>query len=496
MPLQRQSHLGRSLGGQLCLEKPQQVHPAESLGPNHISILPDEILFEILSCIPPETNCHRYEYIKDRESFPLTLVCRKWRRVYEPTFFRTITTRYPASLKLSRMRELWSLLDTRPYLRGYPRKICILMHRTLAHAAICRILTAIIKCCTGLREVSFYSEYTPEACAILSTISALPRLEHLELGGPSLQLFLEDFTLPSLKSLVLCRYGGRNPEDSSSTPSRGEPLPISQTYLDHLLPPSRYHTGGVTRMSLEEPSCHSNVTEHILRWPLALTDLSISLSHSAGGKYYTVEAMQRILDIHRSSLQRVTIGIIPGTSLKHAGSPDFSSFPRLETLRMSAYNLIGSETATEAARKVSAPNLRCVTLSFCTEDQDPPSRRDFGKDQVVWATEFAKVRKEKYPESRLEKLVVEFDTGEDHHQHRRLLLGPPEHVLASGVAERLTWPWEYLEEAKRCAAEFDLRIDYEARCTKEEWDRIVLGQKVEMPDVLEDLQPGFDGLFL
>jgi len=65
----------------------------------------------------------------------------------------------------------------------------------------------------------------------------------------------------------------------------------------------------------------------------------------------------------------------------------------------------------------------------------------------------------------------------------------------TGIAEPLTWLWEYLEEAKQCAAELGLRVEFKARWTREEWDRVVRDEKVEMPDVLEDLQPGLDGLF-
>ncbi|KAH6724491.1 hypothetical protein BKA61DRAFT_588555, partial [Leptodontidium sp. MPI-SDFR-AT-0119] len=493
MPIQRQSHLGRTPGGQLCLQKPQRARAAESVEPYYISVLPNEVLFEILSYIPPKR--HRYELVKDEERFPLTLVCKKWRRIYEPVLFRTIMTHYPTTIFLSRMRGLLGLLYTRPHLRGYPRKICISIYQTVAHAAVCRILTAIIKCCTGLREVSFYSVHTPDTSELLSTISTLPRLEHLGLGSPSLQLFFRDFTLPSLKSLHLSQYGpGRNPEDSSvSWP--GEPIPITRTCLKHLLPPNRYRTGDVTRMLLRDPSCLPNVTEHILRWPSALTDLSIWLSHSAGGKYYTMEAMQRILDIHRSSLKRVTLGMLPGCYVGRTGSPDFSSFPYLEELRMSAYSLIRSETATDAARKLSAPNLRCVTLSFSVEDQHSESRSDFGKEQVTWIQEFAKLKKEKYPGSKLEKMAVFFDPNENPYHLRRLLRGPPEQVPVSGIAEPLTWPWEYLEEAKQCAAEFELRVEFKAEWTREEWNRIVRDEKVEIPDVLEDLQPGLDRLF-
>ncbi|KAH7416738.1 hypothetical protein BKA64DRAFT_275759 [Cadophora sp. MPI-SDFR-AT-0126] len=278
MPLQRQTHLGRSPGGQLCLQKPQQIFSspggqlclqkpqqifsAESVGPSHISVLPDEILIKILSYVPPTTRLSGYKHVTDQGSFPLTLVCKKWGRLYEPTLFRTITAHHSGSSRLSRLRAVLGLLNSRPHLRGYPRKLCIWLHRAFAGAAICQILSAIIKCCTGLRGVSFYGTYTPETSELLSLISTLPRLEHLELGDSTLQLFFGDFTLPSLQSLVLTRYGCRNQEDST-TLYKGEAVAVPQVYLDNLLSPSRYHTGNVTSMSLREPSCLPNVTEHI-----------------------------------------------------------------------------------------------------------------------------------------------------------------------------------------------------------------------------------------
>ena len=106
------------------------------------------------------------------------------------------------------------------------------------------------------------------------------------------------------------------------------------------------------------------------------------------------------------------------------------------------------------------------------------------------------MRKEKYPVSKLEKMVVLFDPKENPYHLRSLLRGHPEQVSVSDIVESLTWPWEYLEEAKQCAAELELRIEFKAGWTREEWDRVVRDEKVEMPDVLEDLQPGLDMLFL
>jgi hypothetical protein len=209
-----------------------------------------------------------------------------------------------------------------------------------------------------------------------------------------------------------------------------------------------------------------------------------------------MEAMQGILDIHRSSLKRVTMGMLSGGYVGRTGSPDFSSFPHLEELGMSAYNLIRSETATDAARKLSAPNLRCVTLSFSVEDQHSESLSDFRTREVTWIEEFAKLKKEKYPASKLETMVVLFNPEENPYHLRRLQPGPTEQGPVSGIAEPLTWPWKYLEEAKQCAAEFGLKVEFTAGWTREEWDRVVRDEKVEMPDVFEDLQPGLSGLFL
>ena len=373
MDILRQSYLRRTADGQLLLQNPHRSLAAESNQPHvgTISILPDEILSEILSYVPPRIKANLSERENDNETFPLTLVCKKWQRAYGPTLFRTITTQYSYGKKLCRSRALLELLNVRPHLKCYPRELRITTAGTTAHAALYRIVTAIIKCCPGLRQVCFCSMYTAEASKALSAISTLPRLESLNLAGPSLQLFFGTFTLPSLRNLTLSYYGpGRTPEDDAAVLGHGEPISITQSQLEQLFPVSKYHTGNVTTMSLPLPACHPNVTEHILRWPSALTDFSISFQQSIVQKHYTVPAMQRILDIQRSSLKRITLGILWGSLNRNVGCPDFSLFPHLETLSISSYNLIRSETPVDAARNLSAPSLRCLTLSFRTEDQD------------------------------------------------------------------------------------------------------------------------------
>ena len=132
MTILRQSYLGRKLDKQLCLQKGVRSHAAEfdDPRPGHISILPDELLSNILSYIPPKTGDYLCKPDQRKDSVPLTLVCKTWRRIDERTLFRSITTRHPASLMLSRLRTLLEIFETRPHIQDYPREVHISMHRT------------------------------------------------------------------------------------------------------------------------------------------------------------------------------------------------------------------------------------------------------------------------------------------------------------------------------------------------------------------------------
>src|SRR6185437_7286037 len=137
-----------------------------------------------------------------------------------------------------RLRELLDLLHTRPHLRGYPREICIRWN--VIPVAICRMLIAVIKYCTRLRKASIYSLYTSDTSEIFSTIFTIPRLENLSLSTKSLHILFRDFTLPSLKSLRLSRYGEGERPEYMTMPWFEEPISMTGTSLEHLLPQNRH----------------------------------------------------------------------------------------------------------------------------------------------------------------------------------------------------------------------------------------------------------------
>ena len=70
------------------------------------------------------------------------------------------------------------------------------------------------------------------------------------------------------------------------------------------------------------------------------------------------------------------------------GIPNFSRFPRLHELNLSAYKILNEE-ASEAAAKLAAPMLRHLTMTFDTKDEHKPPWPVFTRDQVIWIVDFS-----------------------------------------------------------------------------------------------------------
>jgi hypothetical protein len=214
----------------------------------------------------------------------------------------------------------------------------------------------------------------------LEAIKRLPLLEDLTLRGVSatvsIPVVLQNFLLPSLKRLKLSRYGVSNSSTEFAAPDRnwkGDPPPLSltQTQLEQLLPPAQYLTGNVVSMAFEESIASFNITEHLLRWPTRLVELSITSlwydqPYTRGGPINTTEVVQRFLCVHQQSLKRIRLGMM---LCGRAGMPNFSDLPNLEDLRMSTYNTRQFETPPVTLQKLAAPKLQCFAIDFFTESQ-------------------------------------------------------------------------------------------------------------------------------
>lgn len=460
----RQSYLGRNAQGELCLRvEPFRTVPIKRQELCYIYVLPDELLSEVFAYLPTKEYWESWDE-ETEERFPLTLVSKRWRSIYETVLFHKIRVK-SRSLEspLLRLRKLLAIVEARPHVRSLPRVIDLELRRP--GAITCRSVADLLQHCTAVRKVSLQSDFTPDITLVLSAIRRLPLLENLHLSGsssgPSIHLVLDTFALPTLKSLSLRRYGVRRSSADIDAPWPGVPVVPSQPELENLLPPNLYHTGNVTSLELSDPSTPAIVSEYILRWPARLVNLSLTwLTHSNCFRSYTTETVQRLLNVHRTSLKRITLGII-------MGMPDFSNFPCLEELSMSAYNVMGSRAGSEipstALKRLSTPSLSYLTMSFSEEGQHPESASDFSSEQVRWIEEFAALKKSSFPASRLARISIKFEPWAD----------------PTWASRENTWPWEHVEQAKQAASRLGLPLDYGTPpWSKDEWDSIVAAAEV------------------
>jgi hypothetical protein len=210
----------------------------------------------------------------------------------------------------------------------------------------------------------------------------------------------------------------------------------------------------VASLVLSDPSTPLQVTEHLLRWPARLQKLSLtSLTHARHAQEYSLTNIERLLGSHCKSLRFIEIGIIPWVN---DSMPDFSGFPYLERLHLSRYQLL-AETSSNALRKLAAPCLRHVAISFCTEDQHSEDYKEFATEQVRWFADFAALKTSEYPTSRLETIFVQFN--------------PTDSPFWFSDFQDVTWPWVYLDEAAQIVAQHGLNLTYsEPGWSKREWD--------------------------
>lgn len=475
MSIWRQRCLGTSAEGTVSVKLTPPRRQKEPLGPCFISALPEELLFEIFSYIPPKIDPRDRE--EDEGPFPLTLVCRSWRRVYEPMLFGSI---YMDRSVDRRIRKLLKILKNRPDLHSHPRTIHLRLSYSNASEATYTAVAEVVELCRVIRAIFLGADFNTWSEPLLRSMMSLPTLEHLHLfDGPSVHLIREFLALPTLKHMEAYRYGiGENSTDPGSPWLTG-PIPITQQDLDKLISPDRYYTSSVTSLGLSDPCTTGHVSKYILQIPARLEELSITwLTHSLCRSSYTPYNIDQLLSIHRLSLKRITLGILPGGK---SSMPDFSSFPCLEELSMSAYNVIGSQTPPEALKNLAAPSLHYLKLDFSTEDQLSEWPDDFGPDQLSWMTEFALLKISHYPASKLHRVILCFNPDED-----------PYYCYSTA---RL-WPWEHLEQATKAVAQYGLVLQYgPPRWTKEEWDRVVREKqdeeerKAKYPLIADHLQP-------
>lgn len=462
----RQYYLGSSPQRTLCLISGPSHLPPVALGKCYISKLPDELLAEVFAYLSPETDY--FDKPTYEQCPPIPLICKHWERVYDATLYREISFVERSGWQRRRTSNLVKALQQQPELSKHVRKISVqLQHPS---EAICRVIADTINSCRAIRDVSLRLDWSSNVWPIVQAVGKLPRLEKLQLfgeydWGPSSQMIVEYFAQPTLRHLRLYGYG---------LGSRDEPrapcLPTqisSQDEIDKLSDLAHSHTSALMSLALQGPSALPHCTKILLNWPSRLVELSLSLlTHSAYKQHYTLDAVGSILDIHRESLQRITVGIISkkesnANSWTMSGIPDFSKFHGLQELRLSAYNVL-AEKPSDAATKLAAPLLRHLDMNYYKEykDQDMEFQDGFAEEQVRWMADFATHTSAAKRGNKLESIVIDFD--------------PDQYQCISLYERKEIWPWEYLEQAEQEMTRCNIAMTHsEPIYTRDAWYQMV-----------------------
>ena len=436
----RQTYLGASTHQTLCIMPYSHQRPFVPTGDCSLHMMPDELLCRTLGYLAPaRTPNTGFDY---NPCLPISLVCRRWERLYSSFLYRNIDLGYFGWRNLRRIRQLEATLRQRPDLCDAVRMVGF--QHSQPRDATCEIIADILSYSKGLCNLELHTKLTQSTWKILNAAKRAP-LARLKLsgseGGPSLQMILKHFSLPTLKEVSFNGSGLGNEDEPGADIS----FDATQQELDLLL--SSASPCNVTTMELIEPSAPTHVTKSFLQWPARLTSLTMrSCSY-----WYTVDAVQEMLDDHRHTLQHISLPeLAPGFNIL----PDFSSFTSLESLQIHGHNLF-AEPSCAAAAQLAAPRLRHLRISFDTEDQHETSYTDFESDQVDWLKDFVSYIT---PTTHtLETVFVEFDPGVS--------------ISDLNWFDFATWPWSYIDQAVGLFAGHNVTMTFtQPRYSRKEWD--------------------------
>jgi len=357
----------------------------------------------------------------------LRLVCKRWQRVYDEIFFRDILigtfdgSGGPDAGR--RIRSFLTVLENRPLLQTYPRSFYIDLDKIGEIA--CRNAVRIVSLCKNVKSLSIHTELK----TLSSSTSTWPlleatknlKLERLHITWPSLHLLQNLLDISSIRDISFDRFGPgiqktdpfaswvEDDEIVHGQHSLYKPAPLMQSEVEELFPKSKDYSWGATSLRLSDPCCDPVVTEHIVRMPARLQILSLTeLDTCIVSEKYTLAAVQAIIEIQRNTLQTITLSRIPN---ENKTMPDFTVFPALKSLTMSAYDIMQIEKPSVALQKLSGTPLRKLCLDITPEDEQEPFTIEQQTEWASWLTEFASEKQSKYPDSELEEVFVSISYG-------------------------------------------------------------------------------------
>ena len=401
----------------LNTDAPHPLPPGETT----TARIPPEVLIEIL-----KYASHEHKRISD-----LMVVCRRWHQIVEPLAYRQLAIQPDVTEQIQYIRRLVDRLEYCAHLNQYPREVYL---ELLRGPVILHLGIRLVQCCRKVEVLSFHGLLEAGPSPLLEAIASLP-LRKLSLSGvkgyPSVNFIIQLCAKSTLQTLKVKGYGwSRHGYPSIGQPEDDSPIPFPDV-LEKLLPPSQHGTSRLKTLDLSDPHTTPDVSSCLLTLPSALQQLTFRFpTYLKYAIHYTPDVVQRMIHPQSKSLKEIGLGSIPSrTPGRAAGIPDFSIFPELENLGISAYDVF-SEAPVDASRKLAAPKL-CQLILDCSVHK----AEGFGKVQLKWMEDFLVF----FPRTTLKEI--------------RLLFG-------IGGRE---WPGDCVLEAKKAAAAHGISLAYSTR---------------------------------
>lgn len=460
LPTSQSSHIGNNTTSQEVLLSPSDTPDCPIQGQCSIASLPDELLSQVLG------YCNSSLTYRETQ-LQLLLVCKRWRQSQEPFLYHTLNLGYDMDfghrgcVDSTRRGNLLHMLRKNQHLAGYVRKLKFTLFYPDEKRR--RFLAEIIDMCPQTRSFCLRSDWPSTMRPILDASSSLRRLETLKLspsnGTLCPKMIIQQYMRSTFHTIDVSRFGLGNCKTLG---------PPSQQYFDgqsleDLSLLADMNSSPITTAVLAQPEIPPFVIEIFLRWPEALVSLTLErLGYSSYRDMYTRGAIQGILDVHRTTLDHISISLmIEG----RVGIPDFSKFSLLKHLTLHNRNLL-IETPEGGAYRLTTPCLHSLTVLWKTEANQQVSWSEYGSDHAEWFIHFAACKSSSGMLDKLENVYMDFYP----------VLGPVDGPSINGVQWRvtrnITWPWAFMEQTQRAFEEQGIKMSYPTpKWSKEGWAR-------------------------
>ena len=459
----KQTYLGASPHQTLCLLRYQQSLPFVPTEECYISRLPDELYIRVFEHLPPPGGLSKSS--RDGKCLRYLRVSRRWRRLYETILYRNIDLPHDWR-SVVRLKQLARSFEERPHLADYVRVVQLCMSKPNKMETL--YMTDIVSRCRLLQDFSGLTPFSPLIWPVINVVRSLPYLQKLRILGEEervpIQTLLKLFEMPMLAEVHFLNFGidiGADRCGTISSQSAKSTLSYNRDADDNTqtIRDTRYHN--VTTLILAGPRMQPQALKPLIQQPAHLTSISIdSLGTSDYGSQYDLETVQGLLDIHRSSLQHISLGAISS----HDGQKntiDLSKYPVLQTLQLSAQDFFCT-LPSMAFAKLTPPSLRHIEVTYVGENEHDDRPSDVGIETVHWLEEFASHKasassNKAGASTKLDSIFMDF--------------------LCSGYYQReedSTWPWDYLIQALKYLAPHGIKLRFsKPSCSRKRWNELV-----------------------